>query len=125
MPHCELHYSADLTLDAVAVLALVEQVINNHDPGAEECKGRAYPAERFHRRHLKVSVSLLPKPHRDDAFTRGLMRDLESQIRAQLQQSCFFSLAVEYSPGTYVTTVHQIDGDPLPRYRDDDAPTGA
>ena len=123
MPHCELHYSADLTLDVVAVLALVEQVINAHDPGAEECKGRAYPAERFHRRHLKVAVSLLPKPHRDAAFTQALMDDLEAQLRAQLQQSCFFSLAIEYSPATYLTTAHHVDGDPLPRYRDD-TPTG-
>lgn len=116
MPHCELHYSSTLEIDAAEVLAKVEAVINAHDPASHECKGRAYPAAVFHRPHLKVSVSLLTRPHRDDAFTRALMIDLETHIKAMLTQSCFFSLQLTYSPAFYVTNEHEVAGDPLPRY---------
>ncbi len=116
MPHCELHYSDNLNLDAEAILARVESVINAHDPDAHECKGRAYPTKIYHRPHLKVTVSLLTKAHRDDAFTKALMADLERQIKSELQQSCYFSLLVEYSPAYYVTNEHLVGGDDLPYY---------
>jgi hypothetical protein len=94
MPHCEIHFSDNLRVDAEATLALVEEVINSHDENAHECKGRAYPASKFHRTHIKVTVSLLPKPHRDEVFTKALMVDLENKIKQTLSQSCFFSLQI-------------------------------
>ncbi len=118
MPHCELKYSNNLNFDADAILAMVETIINDHDSNAHECKGRAYPTAIYHRPHLKVTVSLLTKPHRDEAFTKALMADLEKQIKAKLSQSCYFSLLIEYSPGYYVTNEHLIAGDDLSRYLD-------
>lgn len=118
MPHCEIHYSDNLQLDCESILETVEVVINAHDANAHECKGRAYPAPVFHRPHIKVTVSLLSKPHRDEAFTKALMSDLEKQIKALLPQSCYFSLLVEYSPSYYVTNEHVVEGDDLLRYVD-------
>lgn len=116
MPHCELHFSDNLKVDAKAILAIVETTINAHDADARECKGRAYPAAIYHLPHLKVTVSLLKKPHRNEAFTKSLMEDLELQIKAKLTQSCYFSLLVEYSPAYYLTNEHLVTGDDLPRY---------
>ncbi len=116
MPHCEIQYSDDLNVDAEAILTMVETVINAHDANAHECKGRAYPASIYHRPHLKVTVYLLTKPHRDEAFTKALMADLENQIKGTLSHSCFFSLLIEYSPTYYVTNEHLVEGDDLPRY---------
>ncbi|MEM7033988.1 MAG: hypothetical protein AAF629_30890 [Chloroflexota bacterium] len=116
MPHCELHFSDNLNLDAKAILAKVEAIINAHDPNAHECKGRAYPAAIYHRPHLKVTVSLLTRPHRDEVFTKALMTDLEVQIKVMVPQSCYFSLLIEYSPTYYITNEHLVAGDDLPRY---------
>ncbi|MEM7195130.1 MAG: hypothetical protein AAF402_09280, partial [Pseudomonadota bacterium] len=109
-------YTDDLDLDAGLILSLVETIINEHDANAHECKGRAYPISVFHRTHFKVTVTLLNRSHRDQAFTRALMDDLEARIKVELPRSCFFSLLIEYSPDYYVTNEHLVSGDDLPRY---------
>lgn len=103
MPHAELKYSNDLILDANAILATIEGVIQNHDAGSGDCKGRAYPAAHFHHTHLIVEVSMLPKAHRDQPFMNALSADLEAAIKAHLTQPCFFSLMISFSSKTYVT----------------------
>lgn len=119
MPHCELHYSDNLEIDAKSLLVEIERVVNEHDPSARECKGRAFPTGIYHRPHLKVTVSMLTRPYRDEAFTQALMADLESCIKAQIAQSCYFSLLVEYSSDYYVTNDHVVEGDELIRYLGD------
>lgn len=106
MPHADLKYSADLNIDGAAILADVEATIQAHDASSGMCKGRAYPAEVFHHTHLIVEISMLPKVHRDQAFMDALLRDLESCIKEHLKVPCAFSLAIAFSPGTYVTNMH-------------------
>ena len=113
MPHCEIHRSSNLTIDAPMLLQLVEDIINQHDPKAGECKGRVYTADEYLHTHMLVRLSLLTKAHRDEAFTQALMADVENQLKQQLKQSCHFSLLLEYSPTYYVTNEHHIAGDPL------------
>ncbi|SMX43423.1 hypothetical protein [Maliponia aquimaris] len=108
MPHAELKYSNDLALDAQAILAAVEQVIQRHDPGAGACKGRAYPAPVFHHSHVLLSLSLLAKPHRDAAFTRALMAEVEVAVKALILQDCYFSFDLAYNTATYVTNRHEV-----------------
>lgn len=108
MPHAELKYSSDLDIDAKAILAEIEAVILDHDGGAGACKGRAYPADHFRHSHIAISVALLAKPHRDEAFSRALLADLESRIKAQLTQACEFSLGLSYSTPFYSTNYHTI-----------------
>ena len=103
MPHAELKYSNDLTLDAPAILASIEAVIQNHDSGSGDCKGRAYPAFEFHHTHVIVEISMLPKAHRDKAFMAALSVDLEEAIKAQLSGPCFFSLMISLSSENYLT----------------------
>jgi hypothetical protein len=106
MPHAEIKYSEDLMIDAPAILAEIEQVILRNDDGSGECKGRAYPALQYHHSHMLVSISMLTKAHRDAAFTQKLMADLETAIRAQISQRCFFSLGINYTTESYLTTEH-------------------
>ena len=116
MPHCELHYSDDLGIDAHSLLVEIERVVNEHDPSARECKGRAYPTSIYHRPHLKVTVYILTRPYRNAAFTQALMADLETRIKARITKSCYFSLVIEYSPEYYVTNEHVLGEDELVRY---------
>ncbi|MDA9008462.1 hypothetical protein N9K16_00720 [Alphaproteobacteria bacterium] len=106
MPHAELKYSSDLDFDAQAIFVAIEDTINARDPNAGECKCRAYPTDVYHHSHILISVSLLPKAHRDDAFTAALIKELESAIKVHLKQTCYFSLLVEYSLKTYITNQH-------------------
>jgi hypothetical protein len=106
MPHAELKYSSDLTLDAPAILAEIEAVILKHDANSGACKGRAYPAQQFHHSHITVSVALLTKPHRDAAFSEALLAALESRIKAMIPVACEFSLGLNYSTPFYVTNRH-------------------
>ena len=103
MPHCALHYSADLEVDVAALLAGVEAVILRHDPGAGETKGRAYPAPVFHHTHLKASVALLSKPHRDAAFVAALQADLTALLGRDLPRPCWLSIDITFSTPNYHT----------------------
>ncbi|KNG94826.1 hypothetical protein [Pseudaestuariivita atlantica] len=103
MPHATLSYSADLDIDAPALLQEIEEILNAHDPGAGPCKGRAYPAQEFLHTHVLIRISALSKPHRDAAFTAALLSDLEMRIKARLSQACYFTLAIDYSGPNYVT----------------------
>lgn len=107
MPHAELKYSSDLDLDATALLREIEETILRHDAGAGECKGRAYPSAIHHHTHLLLDVSMLTKSHRDDAFTKALLADLEISLRKHLMQPCFLSFGIRYSDENYITTSHQ------------------
>ncbi|WP_420858445.1 hypothetical protein [Marivivens marinus] len=110
MPHAELKYSADLNIDAPAVLRGIEQLILRHDAGAGACKGRAYPAETFHHTHCLLDVSLLTKPHRDHAFTQALLADLRVEVARHLHQPCALSVGVHYSDEGYWTGAHIPEG---------------
>ncbi len=103
MPHAELKYSSNLGIDARNILRLIEKLINDHDPKAGACKGRAYPTDIYHHTHLLVEISMLPKPHRDAAFTAKLRDDLERSIKACLIKRCKFSLAIIFSDQNYIT----------------------
>lgn len=106
MPHAEIKYSADLEIDASAILAGIEAVILEHDAGAGACKGRAYPAAQYHHSHITISVALLTKPHRDETFSRRLLAALEHRIKALISTPCEFSLGLTFSTPFYVTNRH-------------------
>ena len=103
MPHCELHYSSDLSIDARAILAEVEAIILSHDAGAGETKGRAYPAPDYLHTNLKATVALLAKPHRDAQFVADLQRDLSAALSAHLPRPCWLSIDITFSTPNYHT----------------------
>jgi len=107
MPHAELKFSTDLEIDAVAILAEIEKIILEHDSGAGACKGRGYPTSHYHHSHVTISVALLTKPHRDEAFSQALLADLENRIKALISAPCEFSLGLTYSTPFYVTNQHR------------------
>ncbi|WP_299692867.1 hypothetical protein [uncultured Tateyamaria sp.] len=85
------------------MLARVEAVILRHDPGAGETKGRAYPASVFHHTHLKVTVSLLSKPHRGAAFVAALQDALRTDLGRDLPRPCWLSIDITFSTPNYHT----------------------
>ena len=103
MPHAELKYSADLELDAPAALRRIEQILQAHDPGSGDCKGRAYPAAASHHTHLILEVSLLPKPHRDAAWFSAVRADLAAYLRSVLPRPCWLSIELSFSSAQYLT----------------------
>ena len=108
MPHAEIKYSDDLALDARAILAEIEHIILQHDPASGACKGRAYPCALTHHSHLLLNISMLQKPHRDEAFTKALMKDIEEAVKSHIHQSCYFSFGLDYSGAFYVTNEHRV-----------------
>lgn len=106
MPQAELNYSSDLDINAEEILAEIEAAIREHDSGAGACKGRACAADRYHHSHLAVRVTLLPKPHRDAAFSEALLAKLDSRIRAALSQPCALSVELGYFSPFYATGPH-------------------
>lgn len=106
MPHADLKYSADIALDAPAILARIEAVIQSHDPGSGECKGRAYRAEQFHHSHVLVDISMLARAHRGQDFMHALSADLEQAIKAMIPVRCFLSLNIAFSGANYITGLH-------------------
>ena len=109
MPHAELKYSDDLSLDTPKLFTLIEDTINAHDPGAGACKCRAYPTDLFHHTHALFSITMLRKDHRDKAFVDNLLQDLERKLKAEIRQSCQFSLQIEMSPDSYITNTKGVE----------------
>tara|TARA_R110002096_G_scaffold414611_1_gene615780 strand:- start:13496 stop:13831 length:336 start_codon:yes stop_codon:yes gene_type:complete len=107
MPHADLKFSNDLNLDAVALLRAIEQIIQQHDAGSGECKGRAHPATHFNHTHCLLDISMLTKPHRDSKFTQSLLNDLKSEMERHLAQPCHLSLGIHYSDDNYITSKHE------------------
>lgn len=103
MPHAELKYSADLEIDSAALLAGIEAIIQRHDAGSGDCKGRAYPAPVSHHRHMIVEVSLLPKAHRDKAFMDALRQDLAAYLEGEMPRPAWLSLNLSFSGDQYHT----------------------
>ncbi len=106
MPHAEIKYSSDLIFDPKAILAEIETIIQEHDSSAGDCKGRGYPTSHYHHSHITISVALLVKPHRDDAYSKTLLSKLETRIKALIHVPCAFSLGIEYTTPFYVTSLH-------------------
>lgn len=105
MPHADLNYTADLSLDAAAILSEVEAVVLSHDAGAGDTKGRAYPAEVFHHTHCKLTVALLRKPHRDADFIATLRDALFDAVAQHLPRPCWLSVDLVFSGEGYRTEV--------------------
>lgn len=103
MPHAELKYSNDVTLDAAQLLADIEATILRHDTGSGACKGRAYPAAMWNHSHIMLDLAMLAKPHRDKAFADGLTAALNAEIKRHLSQKCYISIAVRFMDDTYYT----------------------
>ncbi|THH38528.1 hypothetical protein E4Z66_02875 [Aliishimia ponticola] len=103
MPQTELRYSSDLALDGAEILTRIEEIILQHDGGAGASKGRAYPAAAFTHTHLMATVSLLPKPHRDDAFVDALKNDVFAYLAELLPRPCWLSVDVNFSGNGYQT----------------------
>ncbi len=108
MPHAEISYSSDLSIDAHAMLQRIEDILGQHDPESGACKGRAYPAETFLHTHILIRISMLSKPIRDAAFTARLLSDLETNLKSFLSRDCYFSLAIDYSGPTYLTNEFKV-----------------
>jgi len=117
MPHAEIKYSNNLAIDANEMFSLIENIINRHDSNSGECKCRAYPYDQYKYPHILITITMLTKPHRDETFTRQLIKDIEARLKKRIRQSCYFSLLIEYSPSSYITNEHLIDGDELQKYQ--------
>ena len=79
-----------------------------HDSGSGDCKCRSYPAEASNHTHLLIEISMLSKPHRDEAFTLRLRDAIAAAVKCHLKQSCYISLAITYSDAMYLTDRHDI-----------------
>jgi len=113
MPHVEIKYSDNLKINTKEVFDDIETIINQEDSSAGVCKSRAYPCLEYKHSHILITISLLTKPHRDEAFTLTLSSKLEKSIKQHLKQSTYFSLNIEYSLAYYTTNIHLVDGDML------------
>lgn len=112
MPHAEIKYSTDLAIDPSAILAEIETVLKQHDDGVGSCKGRGYPTDHYHHSHITVSVSILVKPHRDEAYCQDLLAKLEKSIKALIPVPCAFSLGLDFLTPFYATNLHQPEAEP-------------
>lgn len=104
MPHVEIKYSNDIDLDSQALFGRIEKEINDADPSAGACKSRAYPTDQYHHTHILVSINLLSKQHRDDAFSKNLLGEILKVVKDHVKDSCFLSLEINYQNQHYITT---------------------
>ena len=103
MPHAEIKYSADMTLDTQAMMALIEATIANHDSGAGAVKSRAFQISDFLHTHVIINITMLPKAHRDADFMTALLGDLSAGLKAIVDQPCAFSLELDFNGPNYHT----------------------
>ena len=103
MPQADLSYSADITLDAAAVLAKIEEVIAARDTTSGACKGRAHALSVTHHRHVLLRLRMLNKPHRDDAFMRALLEALQTALRPLIPTPCILGIELGFLETHYAS----------------------
>jgi 5-carboxymethyl-2-hydroxymuconate isomerase len=104
MPHVELKYSDNLKLNSTEIFDTIETVVNTLDSSTGNCKSRAYPTTIYKHSHLLISISLLTKPHRDDAFSQQLSHNILAAIQPLLNTSAALSIELRYMNDSYITT---------------------
>lgn len=103
MPQVDLKYSGALQFDSDRLFEEIEVIINQMDDAAGACKSRAYPADKFLHRHVLLSVMLLDKPHRDEAFMEELQNKLAQILLSLIPQDCYYSVQLCFAPKYYLT----------------------
>jgi hypothetical protein len=103
MPQADLSYSAEITLDARAFLAHVEDIISAHDSGAGACKGRAQALDVTHHTHILLRLRMLKKAHRDDEFLQGLLAALQSGLRPLVPGACILGIEIGFLEPHYAS----------------------
>jgi len=103
MPHLEIKYSADIRLDTKSLFDQIESAINKLDSSAGICKSRAYKAENYKHSHVMIDVWLLPKQHRNQAFTQSLLKEIMGCVKRQIANYWYVSLQLHYRDANYIT----------------------
>lgn len=103
MPHLEIKYSADIKLDHKFLFDQIESMINQLDPTAGVCKSRAYPTDDFKNSHVMIDLWLLPKKHRDHAFSQTLLTNLKTFVNNLIGDHHFVSIQIHYRDDNYIT----------------------
>lgn len=101
MPQADLKYSADLNIDALALMADIQATISRHDSGAGACKVRAYPAQVFQHTHFLLELAILDKPHRDAAFRSTLVAALVQVVDRYLPKGTERAVELRFSSMDY------------------------
>lgn len=96
MPQADLFFTADQTIAPVDTLLAIEQVIGAFDSGAGACKGRAHRIADFHHSHILLSLSMLPKDHRDAAFAEELGKRLAATLQPLAKADCAVNVHVRF-----------------------------
>ncbi len=107
MPQADLKYSADLDIDAQALMADIQATIASHDSGAGMCKARAYPAAVFQHTHFLLHVAILPKAHRDAAFRTALLEALVGVVDGYLPKGTERAVELVFSSENYAPGLSQ------------------
>ena len=105
MPHVEVKYSKDINLKIDDLFNSIEGIINKVDPSAGVCKSRAFPTQFYKHSHVLLELWLLPKDHRNQAFTESLLTSIEQLLKRQLPKDCYTSVQLYYRDTNY-RTVH-------------------
>jgi len=103
MPHLEIKYSADIQLNVEFLFDQIESAINQLDSSAGVCKSRAYAAQSYKHSHVMIEVWLLPKQHRNQAFTHALLKEIKDCVMRQITNGCYVSVQLYYRDTNYAT----------------------
>ncbi|MFC7378902.1 hypothetical protein [Brevundimonas sp. GCM10030266] len=103
MPQADLYYSADQTLAPVETLQAIQTVIGDFDTASGVCKGRAHRVADFLHSHVFLSLSMLPKPHRDEAFARELGARLAEALKGVAGADCTINVQIRFDLIHYTT----------------------
>lgn len=103
MPQADLFFTADKPLHAREILAQIQGVIAGFDTTAGACKGRAHPISDYHHSHVLLRLSMLPKPHRDDAYAAELGRRLMELLKQHVAAPCIVNVQIRFDLVHYTT----------------------
>jgi cytochrome P450 len=103
MPQADLSYSAQIPLDAAAVLSAIEMVIGAHDTTSGKCKGRVHALAQTHHTHVLLRLRMLNKPHRDDAFMQLLLAALQEALRPLIPAPCILGIELGFLERHYAS----------------------
>lgn len=103
MPQADIYHTVDISLPAREILAQIETVVKDHDSGAGQCKGRTHSISEFHHSHIYLTLSLLPKPHRDAAYAADLGGKLGALLQPHLPAGTTAAVNIRFDLAHYTS----------------------
>ena len=103
MPHADIKCTTDLEIDFKKLMANIEEIILQLDPGSGVCKGRVVRIDEYHHSHINIEIRMFATKERNVEFSNQLISRVDQKAKSLMKSAAHVTVKLEFSPVTYLT----------------------